>query len=188
MPRLREYDPDSVLTAAMRTFWKRGYDGTSIRDLVEASGLTTRSMYDAYRNKDRLFEAALDRYSEVVLEPAIVLLDAARGRAAIERFVQLVASGATVDGCLFVNTAAERSRVKRPALRRVERYFGRLREAFRRKLEEARLDGTFNGDSDVRSVQFVVTVAGFMMALKLGLARDDAGAALRQLLEDLTPC
>lgn len=185
MARSREYDTDSVLDAAVRTFWKRGYEGTSIRDLVRACGLTTRSMYDAFGGKEGFFEAALNRYHENVLSAALAVLQKGHGLHALERFVNLLAENGTADGCLFINTAAERNLVGRSAIRRVEQHMENLHLLIREKLEQARADGLFAGDSEARATQFCVSVAGFMMSLKCGLSRERAAVALRLPLKDI---
>ena len=44
MPRPREFDEPIVLEAAMRCFWHRGYEQTSMRDLAEEMGITSASI------------------------------------------------------------------------------------------------------------------------------------------------
>lgn len=185
MARPRAYDPDAVLNAAVQAFWKCGYEGTSIRDLVDACGLTTRSMYDAFGDKEQFFEAAMDRYHEQVLAPVLQLLGQGRGIAALEKFANLLCEVGTPDGCLYVNTGAERNLVSAAAIKRVERYLKRLRLLIRDKLEQAREDGDFHGDSEGRASQFCVSVNGFMMSLKCGLSREQSSAGLRLLVKDI---
>lgn len=62
MARPREFDEARVLDAAMETFWRKGYEGTSAQDLVDATGLGRGSLYAAYTNKQGIFEQALRRY------------------------------------------------------------------------------------------------------------------------------
>jgi len=183
--RPREHDPEAVLDAAMHAFWQRGYDGTSMRDLVAACGITTRSMYDSFGHKDHFFAAALDRYRNKVLSPLVGLLESERGLGALRRFTDVLAANLPNDGCLFVNTAAQRNVVKRSALARVERHFAGMRALFRAKLEEARADGDFRGDADARAAQLVATIAGLALAVRLGFSRDDVRLTLTKLLEDI---
>ena len=42
--RPREFDPDQVLDVAMVLFWEHGYDGVSISDLTDATGINRRSL------------------------------------------------------------------------------------------------------------------------------------------------
>lgn len=60
--RPREFDPDRVLEIAMTLFWEHGYDGVSITDLTDATGINRRSIYAAFGSKERLFYRAVDRY------------------------------------------------------------------------------------------------------------------------------
>jgi AcrR family transcriptional regulator len=143
-------------------------------------------MYDSFGDKESFFEKALDRYEEKVISNVIALLREERGIAALERFVKALTTDGTSDGCFFFNTGNERNHVSPKVLKRVERYLRKLRALVHEKLEEAREDGKFRGDSDVRATQFVVSVAGFMTALKCGFSNKEAGAALHGLLRDIS--
>ncbi len=60
--RPREFDVEQALAIALRLFWTRGYEGTSLSDLTEAMGITRPSLYAAFGNKEALFRQALDLY------------------------------------------------------------------------------------------------------------------------------
>ena len=60
--RPREFCVDHALTEALRVFWQKGYEGTSLTDLTEAMGITRPSLYAAFGNKESLFRKALDLY------------------------------------------------------------------------------------------------------------------------------
>src|SRR3954463_5028716 len=60
--RPREFCVDGALAAALRVFWTKGYEGTSLTDLTEAMGITKPSLYAAFGNKEELFRKAFDRY------------------------------------------------------------------------------------------------------------------------------
>lgn len=62
--RPRGFDPDEALENAMRVFWKHGYEGASLPDLIDAMGISRTSMYAAFGNKEELFRKALARYAE----------------------------------------------------------------------------------------------------------------------------
>ena len=66
MPRQKEYNRDQVLDAAMKVFWVKGFEGTSIQDLVQATGLNRFGMYQAFGSKQGLFLEALDRYQRQI--------------------------------------------------------------------------------------------------------------------------
>ncbi|RVD59643.1 helix-turn-helix domain-containing protein, partial [Mesorhizobium sp. M7A.F.Ca.ET.027.03.2.1] len=62
MGRPREFDTEKALVQAMRLFWRKGYEGTSLTDLTEELGITRPSLYAAFGNKEELFLKVLDRY------------------------------------------------------------------------------------------------------------------------------
>ena len=60
--RPREFCVDNALATALRIFWSKGYEGTSLSDLTEAMGITRPSLYAVFGNKEQLFRQALDLY------------------------------------------------------------------------------------------------------------------------------
>jgi AcrR family transcriptional regulator len=60
--RPREFDEDEVLRAALRVFWEKGYESTSLSDLLAAMGLTKSSLYKAFGSKEALFWRVVERY------------------------------------------------------------------------------------------------------------------------------
>ena len=58
------FDVDQALDFALKVFWRKGYEGTSLHDLTEAMGINRPSLYAAFGNKEELFRKALDRYAE----------------------------------------------------------------------------------------------------------------------------
>ncbi len=62
--RPRAFDPQDFLNIALDCFWKKGYQATSINDLMKASGLASASIYKLYPDKRSVFFAALSQYME----------------------------------------------------------------------------------------------------------------------------
>ena len=65
--RPAEFDKESALDVAMRLFWERGFEGTSMADLSQAMGIHPSSIYAAFGDKQELFALAAKRYAD---EPA----------------------------------------------------------------------------------------------------------------------
>jgi len=63
MARPRKFDEAQALEKAMGVFWSKGYAGTSIDDLVEATGASRASLYSVWGDKDALYRAALECYA-----------------------------------------------------------------------------------------------------------------------------
>src|ERR1700748_3148505 len=62
MARTKDFDENEVLAKAIQIFWHKGYNGTSMQDLVDGLGISRSSLYDTYTDKHTLFLKALDSY------------------------------------------------------------------------------------------------------------------------------
>lgn len=95
----------------MFQFWEAGFEGSSMQNLVDRMGISRQSLYDTYGNKRELFEAALKRYREEVIEPALASLsDTSRTPTELIRnHLESIAQGRAPMpiGCLVVRTATE---------------------------------------------------------------------------------
>lgn len=156
-----------------------------MRDLGEVCGLSSRSMYDGFGSKEQFFDSALVRYYDTVLTPVVELLESGRGLDALGQFVEIISTNSVADGCLFVNTGAERANVPASAIERVEKYRETMIRLFGEKLDQASADGEFHGDVRARSLQMSVTLTGVVSSLTCGASLEDGAVALRGLLSDI---
>ncbi len=113
MSRMRNFDSEAVVRAAREVFWERGFEAASIPELEAATGLARSSLYNAFRSKRGLFDAAVQSYLDEVVRTRLAPLmaeDVAPGaildyldglRAA---FVHADSTSAS-NGCLLVNCA-----------------------------------------------------------------------------------
>jgi AcrR family transcriptional regulator len=86
--RRDRHTPESLLRVAVRVFTERGYDGTSMEHLAQASGITKSSIYHHIRSKEELLRLAVGR----ALDALFAVLDepgAVQGRA-IDRLEYVV--------------------------------------------------------------------------------------------------
>ena len=65
MPRQREFNKDEVIARAMLIFWSQGYEATSIRNLQDAMGISSSSMYEVFGDKRGVYLAALAHFCEL---------------------------------------------------------------------------------------------------------------------------
>jgi len=66
MARTLEFDYDTTLERATRLFWKTGYAGTSLRDLLKEMGIGESSFYNTLKSKKRAYLECLKHYNETV--------------------------------------------------------------------------------------------------------------------------
>ena len=114
MGRTRKFDADEVIRSARAVFWRQGFEGSSLPDLEQATGLNRSSLYHAFGSKRGLFDAAVDSYLDEVIRPRLrILTEAPVPPDVVRTYLTGMkaallgrASDASENGCLMVNTAA----------------------------------------------------------------------------------
>lgn len=111
MPWEKQFDKAEALDKALQAFWSRGYEATSMQDLVNCTGVNRASLYATYGDKRALFLAALHAYDERRRQ---MLKEAERRyhpreaiRHVFRAFIDDVADAAHGKGCFLTNTALE---------------------------------------------------------------------------------
>ena len=74
MPRPIEYKREEVLQKAMQLFWLRGYEQTSVRDVLDSTGFNRHSLYEEFGGKDGLFKEVLGYYKQNIVAQVITPL------------------------------------------------------------------------------------------------------------------
>jgi TetR/AcrR family transcriptional regulator, transcriptional repressor for nem operon len=111
MARPREFDEQAVLDLAVLCFWARGYEATSVKDLIEKTGITAASLYNAFGDKRTLYQKALDHYVEGSIADRIRRCEQLAPREAISTFFAEILKRSLSDrkrkGCMLVNAALD---------------------------------------------------------------------------------
>ncbi|WP_417728193.1 TetR/AcrR family transcriptional regulator [Roseovarius sp.] len=111
MARPRKFNEDAVLDAAVQCFWSRGYEATSIRDLIEKTGLAGASLYNAFGDKRAIYQRALDHYVEGNIGKRIRHCETMEPSDAIEAFFAEIVKRSLDDkdlkGCMLVNAVLD---------------------------------------------------------------------------------
>ncbi|MEU7752628.1 TetR/AcrR family transcriptional regulator [Micromonospora sp. NPDC049101] len=192
MARTKEFDPDAALRAALDLFWERGYEATSMADLVEHLGVARASIYATFGNKHDLYLKALDRYGDLV-DP-ILLRDLSQPgpalpavRALVERYACEAGDDGGRRGCFIVNTAVEVAPHDRQAARRVTASWDYLETALTSALIRAQSQGELAPGKDPRALArlLLVLLQGIRVVGKVSAEprrlRDAAAQALSLL-------
>lgn len=189
MARTKEFDPDAVLQSALELFWERGYEATSMTDLVEHLGIGRASIYATFGNKHELYMKALHRYLETRdPNPLDLLSQPGPVLPAVTALVEWNVDQSVRDrrGCFVVNTAVELP-TDPHAARCVASAWDTLEVALTSALTRARAQGELAADADPRALArfLLVTLQGIRVVAKVGpypaRLRDTAEQALRAL-------
>lgn len=189
MARTKEFDPDTALLRAMELFWSKGYEATSMADLVEYLGVSRASLYSTFGDKHELYVRAYDRYLEQgvdfvgeLSQPGPVMPVV---RALLTRYAEESATDAERRGCLVVNTAVELSPHDPVLARRVEANWNLVETALFSALTRARAQGELPQDRDPRALArlLLVTLQGMRV---VGKSSDDPARLRDAAAEMLT--
>ncbi|GAA0420187.1 TetR/AcrR family transcriptional regulator [Streptomyces luteireticuli] len=183
MARTKEFDPDAALRAALELFWRKGYEATSLQDLVDHLGVNRGSIYATFGSKHALYLRALDRYCEDKSDVAMGVLGRPGPALPAVRDLLLLYTAESLDdphrkGCLVTNTAVEVLPGDAQAERRVETALTELETALTGALVRARNQGELAGDADPRAL------ARFLVTFLQGLRVIGKTADARRRLED----
>lgn len=117
MPRVEVFNREIVLSKVRDLFWNKGYNGTSMQDLVETTGLNRSSLYNSFGNKQSLYEMVLKQYQEAsksLFQDALSRAD--NPKQAIQNIFENVLEDMMSDtdqkGCFSLNCKAELSRTE----------------------------------------------------------------------------
>ncbi|MET9494425.1 TetR family transcriptional regulator [Streptomyces sp. NPDC006552] len=180
MARTKEFDPDAALQSALELFWRRGYEATSVADLVEHLGIGRASLYATFGTKRELYLKALDRYTET-RDPYLLAELSQPGptlpavRAVVRRFAAEASSPQErLNGCLVTNTAAELAPHDPAAARKVERSWEQVETPLHSALVRAQAQGELARDRDPRALARMLLV--LLQGVRIvGKASDDPG-------------
>lgn len=168
MARPREFDEQKTLEAVAEAFWARGYEATSTRDLAQRTGLTVTSLYNAFGDKQALFQKALEHYLDATLRERIQRLEQtlAPGEAIAAFFSEVIErslSDTQQRGCFLVNSALEAT-PDAPELRAaIATEIDAIRAFFRRCLLAGRRSG------DVPTSVSAAEASAHLLTVMLGL-------------------
>ncbi len=156
MSRPKEFDPQQALEAAMQAFWERGYEATSLQDLVERTGVQKASLYATFGDKRALFLQVLGHYQAQGLAKTLVALQAGPAPlAALREHVRCLVQGSCSKdgprGCLWIKSALERAPHDPEVAKLMQGHMRRTERAFRDVLLRAQKAGELPASADVEA-------------------------------------
>ena len=180
----KAFDPQRVLEKAMNAFWLRGYEGISIEDLVQCTGIGRGSLYDTFDDKHSLYLAALDWYLASTRVQTTALLDQTGTlREVLEQlfqtYIDILLSDPAHRGCFLVNATVEMAPHDPEVNQIVQSALQEIEEGFYRLLIKAQVEGSLSWTQDPH--QLAHFLSGTLVSIRV-LARAKLG---RRVLQDV---
>jgi TetR/AcrR family transcriptional repressor of nem operon len=192
MGRPKEFKEEAVLDQAMEVFWAKGYEATSLHDLIGAMGISKSSFYETFGSKHELFVSAIEHYIDTRVGQMVQFLDKElSGKRAIEQvFRKMVESDpaqAKERGCMLCNCAVELAPRDPAAAQKVELGMEQMERAFYRAVVRGQEAGEISLAHSARSLaRFLVNSAnGMLVMAKASRGREVMSDTTRVILSVL---
>jgi TetR/AcrR family transcriptional repressor of nem operon len=188
MSRPQEFVTTEALHQAMRAFWRKGYEATSLTDLLAATGLSKSSLYATFGGKRDLFLAAFDAYRQARARDAHQLLQQQPARRAIVAFFHSLFADVNAPdpmlGCMSINQAVELAPHDAAVRERVVEDLQSMEEVLTRALERGQQDGSVTSPRPARELAKLLVLAfpGLQVMARAGYRRQELEDALQLLL------
>jgi len=162
MARSKAFNEEEVLDKAVAVFWTKGYEATSMQDLVEAMGIQRGSLYATFGSKQQLFLQSLERYGKVVVKQFLDILESkASAIESIELFfaqlVEHLLTAGPLRSCLVTNSAIERGLRDEATKQQVLHLLNALEMGFYKTLERAQKNGELSTELDLNKLANFLT-------------------------------
>lgn len=139
--RYKEYNVNRVLEKCMLLFWQKGFNGCSIKELVEVTGVNRFSLYHEFENKEGILYHSLNLYRARYCDENLALLDE-KGDLKIvlkQFYLSFLTDARPLSGCYFIHIGTELAdndeRVKANMNKYLEEIFERFANLLREKGE-----------------------------------------------------
>ncbi len=186
MGRHKEFDRTVVLRKAMRVFWKRGFDSTSVPDLMDAMDLSKSSFYEEFGDKNSLFEQTLDLYSDEVASKLIALLvNAPSVRKGFVLFFEEQIRGSTSPtcpgGCFLTNTAVTLETLPGPLAKKIRSSVDTIQSLFALQFKKAQDRREISKNQNPASL--AILVMGTSMGINVMARLNQDPASLQKMAD-----
>lgn len=187
--RPREFSPDWAIERAMQVFWTKGYQGTSLPDLMGATKLSRGSLYAAFGDKHGLFLLALDLYISQALDRLDEELASGRNaldglRKCMDGYVARTDGAAGQRGCLVVATTMELGAEDHESSKRIAFFFRAMETRLINALARAHEEGSLsrNVDPSAAAYMLIYFLEGLRVVRKIEVEPQRSRAAVKMLI------
>jgi TetR/AcrR family transcriptional repressor of nem operon len=173
MGRTKDFDEKEVLKKAVSIFWDKGYNGTSMQDLVDGLGISRSSLYDTFGDKHQLYLKALGAYQQNYGGQLCTLVSKSQtAETAVHDLMTMVVNELLADkqrrGCFMVNAGIELASHDTEVSKMICQTENQLEETFLSVIERGQANGEIAKDKDARALARFLnnTVKGIQVSIK----------------------
>lgn len=180
MAGVRQFDEKEMIATALDVFWRKGLHDATMQDLAVATGVQRGSLYNAYGDKEAIFQRAFDQYAGQLTEACSKALAegddiAARLRSFLDLLIVNMTTGSPPRGCLTTRTALDVAISSEAVRQRVQAMLSRLEQLVAQAIGSA---------ADKRLAVKANRLARVVVTFTRGLAvMERAGYSRKQLRE-----
>jgi TetR/AcrR family transcriptional repressor of nem operon len=162
--RPRQFDTEQVLEAAMQAFWAKGYEATSLVDLVAATGLLKGSLYQAFGDKHSLFIQTLNRYLQNIRHHKNQVLDQADTplvgiRSVLHHFIDMSEEDSDCpQGCMAVKMLVEMAPHDDEVQRIMQNHKNGMRASILSRLQQAQATGELGAEKSPETISSLIVI------------------------------
>ena len=181
MARPLEFNPEEAIGQAMEVFWAKGYDATSLSDLLAATSLSKSSFYQSFGSKHKLYERCLQHYRQSIGNKLLNdLHKAPSARTFIEQLFDSIAEEVSQQkgrwGCMIMNSASAKAPFDLKVGKIVNDGARQFEKIFSRAVKRAQEEGGIPKDKKAEAL------ASYLVSSRSGLlAMARAGASKSEL-------
>ncbi|MEM6898506.1 MAG: TetR/AcrR family transcriptional regulator [Pseudomonadota bacterium] len=192
MARPRSFDETEIRSKLLQSFWVTGFDGTALPDLEEATGLSRKSLYNAFGDKREMFLDALRAFRRTAVETntkALIEPDASIQNigAVLHGLADLAQTVQGRAGCMVCNTSREAIRNDPAVKAEIDAYFRQLEDQFRAVIERGQAKGDIRDHPPGALAQLCVSaVVSISVLSKAGQPTDMLRAIATETVSALT--
>ncbi len=188
MARPAEFERETVLREVMNIFWRKGYQATSIKDVVDATQMQPGSIYLAFGNKQKLFLEAIHCYFTDIEQIAISTLHAQQPLAIrltlfFTKMAEKTRAKQTGNSCLLINTLLEMNEHDAEISVTVHEMLQQIEVLFVSALEKAKITGELPANKVPEHIAKLLMVN--MLGLRVYGKTNPDPQAIKYVIEDL---
>lgn len=190
--RPRSFDKDDALQKAMYVFWEKGYEGTTMADLIQSIGMKAPSIYAAFGNKDAIFREVVKSYLPIVVEGQLAALNSSSEiyeavEATLKACVSLYTAEDNPHTCLIMTAAINTAPGHEEHIETLRSLREKYKSAWERRFEQAKIDKQLVPEANPIELAeyFTTVIQGMTIKAKDGASKDSLASTVKLALQVL---